>query len=71
MSNAIVFCFDSPEAAQQASEVMKAADPSMRLDVKRATIFVTWHANIFAASMALARECTDIEFDMVFAKDFI
>lgn len=49
----VIISFDSPTRAEEGEAVMKAADPSQRSQRARATVFVTWHANIFASAQAL------------------
>lgn len=53
MGKEIIFSFEKTSDAVQAGILMKKADPSIRYSQTRATVFVTWHANIFAASKAV------------------
>lgn len=49
----VIFSFDSPQDAAHAAILMNKADPSLRYMQMRATVCVTWHANIIAATQAV------------------
>ena len=49
----VIFSFESSSDAASAGMLMKKADPSLRYVQMRATVCVTWHANIIAATQAV------------------
>jgi len=49
----IIFSFESSADAARAGIDMNKADPSLRYIQVRATIIVTWHANIFVAAQTV------------------
>lgn len=51
----VIICCETADAAAEAEKLMKAADPSQRSRTARATVFVTWHANIIASTQAVSQ----------------
>lgn len=49
----IILSFDNPSDAARAGIDMQKADPSLRYIQTKATIIVTWHANIIVAAQAV------------------
>ncbi|SQB40216.1 Uncharacterised protein [Citrobacter koseri] len=46
----VIFSFENSSDAARAGMLMNKADPSLRYVHIRATVCVTWHANIIAAT---------------------
>lgn len=67
MSQEIIFTFENTDDAVHAATLMKEADPSLRYKQTRAAVFVTWHANIFAAAQAVHE--SGIQFSLEFWSD--